>query len=190
MDVSCMSFHFNLYYSRVIVFCLCCCFFLMIRRPPRSTRTDTLFPYTTLFRSPVLRTQSQCLAEQKRSASAAGHRYRAAECGDPVRLSGAEHRFRPGQRPGGGLVSGNPAVRQQQVPSGVPAIGLGSGRRYHADLADILCRLRSSSRSEEHTSELQSLMRISYAVFCLKKKNKINKINTTTITISLKQTLN
>src|SRR3546814_1332372 len=90
---------------------------------------------------PVLRTQSQCLAEQKRSASAAGHRYRAAECGDPVRLSGAEHRFRPGQRPGGGLVSGNPAVRQQQ-------------------------------RSEEHTSELQSLMRISYAVFCLKKKRQ------------------
>src|SRR3546814_5620139 len=77
-------------------------FFLMIRRPPRSTRTDTLFPYTTLFRSEVRE-----LAE---------------------RLG-----FAP-------------------VPLGKLAEG-------------------GANRSEEHTSELQSLMRISYAVFCLKKKN-------------------
>src|SRR3546814_20666786 len=75
-------------------------FFLMIRRPPRSTRTDTLFPYTTLFRS---------------------HRF------------GKEHFF------------GNKTIEQGHA-------GHGGGR------------------SEEHTSELQSLMRISYAVFCLKKK--------------------
>src|SRR3546814_8640256 len=79
----------------------------MIRRPPRSTRTDTLFPYTTLFRSPARR-----LVRPWRQARAAGG-------------------------------------------------------------ADARGRLRSHRpRSEEHTSELQSLMRISYAVFCLKKKKQ------------------
>src|SRR3546814_11822441 len=86
-------------------------FCLMIRRPPRSTRTDTLFPYTTLFRSVAARTD-------------------------------------PNSRHGLGLFL---------VERGMEGF----------------------ERSEEHTSELQSLMRISYAVFCLKKKpplkNKINK---------------
>src|SRR3546814_8632336 len=83
----------------------------MIRRPPRSTRTDTLFPYTTLFRS---------------------------------------HGRRPGQR--------------------------GRFRRARASRAADVDNPRRQSRdprSEEHTSELQSLMRISYAVFCLKKNNRI-----------------
>src|SRR3546814_20339837 len=84
-------------------------FFLMIRRPPRSTRTDTLFPYTTLFRSP----SSPCRGQLVRPVGARCHR---------------------------------------------------QGR---------------GARSEEHTSELQSLMRISYAVFCLKKKK--TKIHQTTI---------
>src|SRR3546814_9541808 len=93
-------------------------FFLMIRRPPRSTRTDTLFPYTTLFRSP----------RTARSSASAGRerRWRSAPRTAP-----------PGPSP--------------------PAAG----------------------RSEEHTSELQSLMRISYAVFCLKKKKKETKIKQT-----------
>src|SRR3546814_14452593 len=82
-----------------------CFFFLMIRRPPRSTRTDTLFPYTTLFRSP--------------------------------------RRHRPGG----------------------PAEGAGAAGRAR------------EPRSEEHTSELQSLMRISYAVFCLKKKKNKHRKN-------------
>src|SRR3546814_7769930 len=82
---------------------VCLFFFLMIRRPPRSTRTDTLFPYTTLFRS---------------------------RCCRP---------HRPKRWP--------------------PSSGCAPTRR-------------SRWRSEEHTSELQSLMRISYAVFCLKKKKK------------------
>src|SRR3546814_12505081 len=86
-------------------------FFLMIRQPPRSTRTDTLFPYTTLFRS-------------------------------------------------------------------VPTCGTGTGGvdRVHCDhQATGTFSLVRKDRSEEHTSELQSLMRISYAVFCLKKKKNNDK---------------
>src|SRR3546814_7692055 len=90
-------------------------FFLMIRRPPRSTRTDTLFPYTTLFRSELL---------------AAGE--------GPARRDE------------------DAIVRERLGPGGAIA------------RIDGVVVLRV--RSEEHTSELQSLMRISYAVFCLKKK--------------------
>src|SRR3546814_19629611 len=114
-----------IFVSYLIYLYICCCsfFFLMIRRPPRSTRTDTLFPYTTLFRSPGgglhlrrpagdrLRYRRLCRAQPRRHRSAARH-----------------------------------------------------SRRY---------------RSEEHTSELQSLMRISYAVFCLKKKKKKKEENIT-----------
>src|SRR3546814_9693194 len=89
-------------------------FFLMIRRPPRSTRTDTLFPYTTLFRS------------RRRRADRVS------------RLSAMRDRF---------------------------------SSRYRADRGRWRHVVRRDGRSEEHTSELQSLMRISYAVFCLKKKN-------------------
>src|SRR3546814_2149087 len=96
----------------------------MIRRPPRSTRTDTLFPYTTLFRSPA-------------RGAELSHRQRA------LLAEGAPPR-RPARR----------------------CRGLDSVPRLFAP------RRR---RSEEHTSELQSLMRISYAVFCLKKKKKHNK---------------
>src|SRR3546814_6799449 len=86
----------------------------MIRLPPRSTRTDTLFPYTTLFRSPA-----SSRSRRRRALRPGGHR--------------------PRQRDG-------------------------------------LSALALTRRSEEHTSELQSLMRISYAVFCLKKKkNKYKK---------------
>src|SRR3546814_4444657 len=98
----------------------------MIRRPPRSTRTDTLFPYTTLCRSR----------------------------GDPPRPR------RRGR--GGGCRDGPPHVRG------------GRARRRPADDRG------AARRSEEHTSELQSLMRISYAVFCLKKKKKNNKHTETT----------
>src|SRR3546814_9863687 len=90
-------------------------FFLMIRRPPRSTRTDTLFPYTTLFRSRLGRSRYQ--------------RHGLHSAGD-----------------------GGPRGRRQAARA---------DRR----------------RSEEHTSELQSLMRISYAVFCLKKKKKLKQFD-------------
>src|SRR3546814_5441993 len=94
----------------------------MIRRPPRSTRTDTLFPYTTLFRSAA------------------------------------------------------PAARVQDASWGVSSLGrlrrqAARRRARRLRCADALGRA-VVARSEEHTSELQSLMRISYAVFCLKKKKK------------------
>src|SRR3546814_1603136 len=95
-------------------------FFLMIRLPPRSTRTDTLFPYTPLFRSPRRRFRGNLPKYRRPSANRA-----------------ASHR------------------RHGRSARGCRPI---STRRH--------------SRSEEHTSELQSLMRISYAVFCLKKKKK------------------
>src|SRR3546814_2078415 len=100
-------------------------FFLMIRRPPRSTRTDTLFPYTTLFRSetkmPKMKTKS-----------------------------GVKKRFK-------------------FTASGKAKHGV-AGKRHR------LSSHNAKYRSEEHTSELQSLMRISYAVFCLKKKKITDEI--------------
>src|SRR3546814_9800549 len=107
-------------------------FFLMIRRPPRSTRTDTLFPYTPLFRS-----GGGC--EVSARARRARRRDRAGSLHGPAR---ACDRVREGYED---ATSGNPFVQK------------GGARR---------------ARSEEHTSELQSLMRISYAVFCLKKKTQ------------------
>src|SRR3546814_10434106 len=102
-------------------------FFLMIRLPPRYTRTDTLFPYTTLFRSAVVQL-----------------------CALSRRPSRTPDSFFPEQRPWRG-----PSERMnlsRTLSTSVIALAL------------------SVPRSEEHTSELQSLMRISYAVFCLKKK--------------------
>src|SRR3546814_10773108 len=92
-----------------------CFFFLMIRRPPRSTRTDTLFPYTTLFRS--------AYSSRPSSPKLCHH----------------------------GSFDLSSRSREGQLLMSIDA-----------------------GRSEEHTSELQSLMRISYAVFCLKKKNDTN----------------
>src|SRR3546814_7399516 len=107
----------------------------MIRRPPRSTRTDTLFPYTPLFRS------FACVGPRHRGAVTrhrrAIHRPRGPACATAHAASAAVCHDPPHQGVAG--------------------------------------------RSEEHTSELQSLMRISYAVFCLKKKNKNNYTPHTTV---------
>src|SRR3546814_6899699 len=109
----------------------------MIRRPPRSTRTDTLFPYTTLFRSRFDRRRDE-------------------------RLFGAQgDRRRTRTRESGRCRSDHP------------------GARFGHARGDRLCA-GNGHRSEEHTSELQSLMRISYAVFCLKKTKKLK--NTTFMT--------
>src|SRR3546814_11513562 len=115
-------------------------FFLMIRRPPRSTRTDTLFPYTTLFRSMVGRGDFAAAACFVMAALYA--------CGRPLTT---------GEWP-----AESPSNRHLVVRAGVAEGGEALLRRG---------RPRGLTRSEEHTSELQSLMRISYAVFCLKKKN-------------------
>src|SRR3546814_3189859 len=119
----------------------------MIRRPPRSTRTDTLLPCTTLFRSrrgPCARALSP--AAGQRGGACRGEQ-RAGIAADRA-AHAAPRRQPPSQQPPGGR------------PDGPPAVSGGA-------------RSRPGRRSEEHTSELQSLMRISYAVFCLKKKNKI-----------------
>src|SRR3546814_9962620 len=105
----------------------------MIRRPPRSTRTDTLFPYTTLFRSPAH-------VERHQNPTIAGH-----------------HRY-------------------WRIPKWRGTFcTVQAGDRFPWGIALVP---RQSLRSEEHTSELQSLMRISYAVFCLKQKtnNKTKQI--------------
>src|SRR3546814_2165989 len=100
----------------------------MIRRPPRSTRTDTLFPYTTLFRAGTVAPQCQYSPERQGSAAV--------------------------------------AQREPYISHPVQTLSRTQGSRLDQD------RDRPTlARSEEHTSELQSLMRISYAVFCL---NKIN----------------
>src|SRR3546814_7644033 len=115
----------------------------MIRRPPRSTRTDTLFPSTTLFRS-------QRQPEQRRGPE------------DAARLREGRVRGRAARRLAargqGDLRQPDRAVRDRRA---------GRQRRPHRAQDH-----RRYLRSEEHTSELQSLMRISYAVFCLKKKKR------------------
>src|SRR3546814_12338226 len=116
-----------IHYSVLVVF------FLMIRRPPRSTRTDTLFPYTTLFRS---------------HRTCNGSRYGIQE------NSTLDH----GQHTSG-----------QNLPDDH---GMGGGNRSGMHRFRLRNRRSGGLRSEEHTSELQSLMRISYAVFCLKKKTQ------------------
>src|SRR3546814_8759175 len=105
----------------------CFFFFLMLRRPPRSTRTDTLFPYTTLFRAIRTTARHRARSSPRWPSSSAANCCRA-------------------NRPGGCLES---------WPTPIPV-----------------------PRSEEHTSELQSLLRISYAVFCLKKKKKTIRTKT------------
>src|SRR3546814_9292970 len=114
----------------------------MTRRTPRSTRTDTLFPYTTLFRSNLVRASErhvviQIAVERRAAAKAAWL-----------------------------LAAAAPALAAAKTASAAAAaIVIATGIAASATAATAV-----EQRSEEHTSELQSLMRISYAVFCLKKK--------------------
>src|SRR3546814_2215241 len=117
----------------------------MIRRPPRSTRTDTLFPYTTLFRSAHQKQHYNRTDESKFDNRVAGCVIKAALAG----------------------------ISERRKPTAIHPAPHSVSRRSEISLA--ICwnwAIRSlllAARSEEHTSELQSLMRISYAVFCLKK---------------------
>src|SRR3546814_4910692 len=119
----------------------------MIRRPPRSTRTDTLFPYTTRFRSNVL------LGCRRASEEEGG--------GFPVSFA---HKVSSGDD---GYARDCPVHRATANDDLILARANVVG-----GTAFFFARDENVQRSEEHTSELQSLMRISYAVFCLKKNNK------------------
>src|SRR3546814_2891553 len=116
----------------------------MIRRPPRSTRTDTLFPYTTLFRSAHAFHECQSFVDP---SDPAGQR------------TGADRAFPAGRCLGD--------VLGRDLWQARAAGAYGQGCRA---VRGTLLEWRQSGRSEEHTSELQSLMRNSYAVFCLEKK--------------------
>src|SRR3546814_2030596 len=132
----------------------------MIRRPPRSTRTDTLFPYTTLFRSRR--------AVRGRSMLETGFAHLAADAGDPAPEAEPAGDDRFVDRPHA------LAVRHAGTPGDARAAARGAddGAAAVVDEAFVAWNQRDR-RSEEHTSELQSLMRISYAVLCLKKKHKL-----------------
>src|SRR3546814_1358614 len=135
-------------------------FFLMIRRPPRSTRTDTLFPYTTLCRSwGATRNGSGQKKGPQREAAVPGESDQAA-CWSSSPESATLSSF-------AGVSSGAAVGEPNRMTSGTQAR---AASRSSA----------SMGRSEEHTSELQSLMRISYAVFCLKKKTKTQTTSTDT----------
>src|SRR3546814_1351614 len=123
----------------------------MIRRPPRSTRTDTLFPYTTLFRS-----------RRARGGAARRSDPRAIDGGTAPAAAAAvfsRHRLSFDARARGRQRRDDPSHVQMECRA---------GPRHDRARADQRIDARPG-RSEEHTSELQSLMRISYAVFCLKK---------------------
>src|SRR3546814_5169384 len=123
----------------------------MIRRPPRATRTDTLFPYTTLFRSEITNV----------SAGAAHFTVQTADWTfEPDATVEFSDALAPGScRPWVGLE----AAEINLAPN--------AKRRYRFEVRVPTDAPAGECRSEEHTSELQSLMRISYAVFCLKTKN-------------------
>src|SRR3546814_1322744 len=147
----------------------------MIRRPPRSTRTDTLFPYTTLFRSglapgrPDLSGRRKCRTTGKRGGvHEPGKRevqISRLACERGLRT---DARYLPVRKDQWRI-----DVRRLQLaqrPRSVPVVlRPGKGARCRTRLQGRLPG-QQAARSEEHTSELQSLMRISYAVFCLKKK--------------------
>src|SRR3546814_8243459 len=112
----------------------------MIRRPPRSKRTDTLVPYTTLFRSVFSDAPYERVVDRAQMLGAKWF--------EGSRVNYAEHLLR------------------HEVGAGDRTVF------YHATETRALERMSWRERSEEHTSELQSLMRITYAVFCLKKTNQ------------------
>src|SRR3546814_10696012 len=123
----------------------------MIRRPPRSTRTDTLFPYTTRFRSLV---------------------------GNHLYVANQDALVRFDYQPGQTKASGPPEM-VAPLPSEI---------NHHWTKALAASADGPYLRSEEHTSELQSLMRISYAVFCLKKNTTTNTTTSTKIDTTHPQT--
>src|SRR3546814_10156983 len=121
----------------------------MIRRPPRSTRTDTLFPYTTLFRSKIEEAEVQSVKIRSPLV-----------CEAVLGVCGKCY--------GRDLARGTPV----NIGEAVGVIAAQSIGEPGTQLTMRTFHIGGAARSEEHTSELQSLMRISYAVFCLKKKQR------------------
>src|SRR3546814_1427573 len=157
----------------------------MIRRPPRATRTDTLLPHTALFRSNI---DEQAIASMMGGA-AAGAVASPIAANAPAAHSAASLKVvLPARTDRFGrwrdetvvyvepqLAAGHSADRQlagpgASIPARLSLVELAAGAPAPAELASV--SQPTSARSEEHTSELQSLMRISYAVFCLKKKKQ------------------
>src|SRR3546814_9794881 len=124
----------------------------MIRRPPRSTRTDTLFPYTTLFRSEAIRNSLEKLNQEL-------------------------------NKDGQGKLGNLEKVAEEMEKTETELYNKQLTEEMVSRQKDIMTRLRS----EEHTSELQSLMRITNAVFCLKKK--IEKNDATNNTLKKERTI-
>src|SRR3546814_1774970 len=159
----------------------------MIRRPPRSTRTDTLFPYTTLFRSKGQRNRNPDYSRPHRGKQ----RHRAHERAPQGRSRNTQQRenHAPNHALGHGddkrSLDHRPDDLDETLAQGI--IELAIERYGRRDLfgeaspipeqkkGEVERDAEGNDRSEEHTSELQSLMRISYAVFCLKTKNKNKK---------------
>src|SRR3546814_6454706 len=146
----------------------------MIRRPPTSTRTDTLFPYRTLFRAAAARAVVTCGSPQERLENGRIWGWRTGSPEPRMPISTRRVRLTTQGRSEHHIVAPPPAgraagPRAETKPSRRARPLVGGGRRLrrcpraHGAAAGV--------RSEEHTSELQSLMRISYAVFCLKKTN-------------------
>src|SRR3546814_2087845 len=131
----------------------------MIRRPPRSTRTDTLFPYTTLFRSKRASSNARSVLPD----AVGPMRKMAGGRADIRKLDGLGRIVSGDRRPAASTVRREDysATAQEQLVQLV-----------HAELRPGRTPV---IRSEEHTSALQSLMRHSYAVFCLKKKNRLHQ---------------
>src|SRR3546814_6197629 len=130
------------------------CFFLSIRLPPRSTRTDTLFPYPSLFQS---------AGGHQRDAPVGGDV--GAEVGNVLAVEGD-----------GASLGAHQAAHALEQGGLAGTVGAEQGDDLSGGDVEV-----DPERSEEHTSELQSLMRISYAVFCLKKKKNKQTTNYQTI---------
>src|SRR3546814_6585638 len=149
----------------------------MIRRPPRSTRTDTLFPYTTLFRSSP---STLCLNVGLETSAHHGGRFRSVV--GPGRAVGQATRSGGPEMPPSPIMTEDLAnVAQADIDwgrlAGATVLVTGANGFLPAYIVETLLHLNDTRpgfdakiRSEEHTSELQSLMRIPYAVFCLKQK--------------------
>src|SRR3546814_8141865 len=143
----------------------------MIRRPPISTLTATLFPYTTLFRSEAVGLDQAASDSSPAASDALVNAYEifGASFEDVGSVYGVLDAIN---------ISARSAIEARQGQARVRVDTMHSTKGLEFDIVIVSAWEEGNFRSEEHTSELQSLMRISYAVFCLKKKNNTTKQQT------------